>query len=252
MTEFPADPHEPARAEDDTLPLAARTALVSLLTHRFLSRAKTPEAWAGLRAYEGEIRQRLSEMFLDLIVDTEHEVAFKRQSGREDVPVLLRREKPLSRDASLLLVFLRREHAFTDAQDDAVVVSRDQLDEFLSRYHEDSAQDEVRSHRRVGAAIAAVERLGLLTPEPEDAELFAVSPAIVPLITAEELLRFEQVFLAAAAAPAEPAPPAEPVEPSPPADVPASTNAAAAEDAPDTPAPGTPVADPAPSEKELS
>ena len=83
----------------DALPLAGRKALVTLLTHRFVSRARQQEAWAGLLAHEPEIRARLEELFLVLVVDHDHEVAFKRQGGEDDVPVLLRREKPLSRVA---------------------------------------------------------------------------------------------------------------------------------------------------------
>ncbi|ROS54122.1 DUF4194 domain-containing protein [Frigoribacterium sp. PhB24] len=182
-------------AASDALPPAGRKALVTLLTHRFVSRARQQEAWAGLLAYESEIRARLDEMFLVLVVDHDHEVAFKRQGGGDDVPVLLRREKPLSRDASLLMVFARREHAFTDGRDEAVVISKDAVAEFLGRYHDDSDSDEVRARRRVDAAIAALVARDLLTAEPDDAELFVVSPAIVPLMTADRLAHLERVYL---------------------------------------------------------
>lgn len=184
------------------LPLAGRRALVTLLTHRFVSRSHQREAWTGLLAHEDEIRQRLGELFLELEVDHRHEVAFKRQAGGDDAPVLLRREKPLSRDASFLLIFLRREHAFTDADDDAVVVSRDQMAEFLGRYHDD-AHDEVRAARRVDAAIAAMVQRDLLEAEPDDPQLFTVAPAIVPLVRPEQLAHFERVYLAAAEAAAD-------------------------------------------------
>ena len=185
-------------AAPGTLPLAGRRALVTLLTHRFVSRARQKEAWAGLLAHEADIRARLSELFLDLEVDHAHEVAFKRQSGGDDAPVLLRREKPLSRDASFLLVFLRREHAYTDGDDEAVVVSRDQVAEFLGRFHDDTGRDEVRADRRVDAAIAAMVSRDLLEPEPDDPQLFTVSPAIVPLVRPEQLAHLEQVYLDAA------------------------------------------------------
>ncbi|GAB2969764.1 DUF4194 domain-containing protein [Frigoribacterium salinisoli] len=193
--------HAPATAASE-LPLAGRRALVTLLTHRFVARSHQREAWAGLLAHEDEIRQRLGELFLELEVDHRHEVAFKRQAGGDDAPVLLRREKPLSRDASFLLIFLRREHAFTDAEDDAVVVSRDQMAEFLGRYHDD-AHDEVRAARRVDAAVAALLQRDLLEPEPDDPQLFTVAPAIVPLVRPEQLAHFERVYLAAAEAAAD-------------------------------------------------
>jgi hypothetical protein len=188
----------PSGAASDALPLAGRKALVTLLTHRFVSRARQQEAWAGLLAHEAEIRARLDEMFLVLVVDHDHEVAFKRQGGEDDVPVLLRREKSLSRDASLLMVFARREHAFTDGLDEAVVISRDAVVEFVGRYHDDSGADEVRARRRADAAIAALVARDLLSPEPDDPELFVVSPAIVPLMTADRLAHLERVYLEAA------------------------------------------------------
>ncbi|KQO47231.1 MULTISPECIES: DUF4194 domain-containing protein [unclassified Frigoribacterium] len=192
------DADDGAAGVPDALPLAGRKALVTLLTHRFVSRARQQEAWAGLLAHEPEIRARLDELFLVLVVDHDHEVAFKRQSGEDDVPVLLRREKPLSRDASLLMVFARREHAFTDGLDEAVVISKDSVAEFLGRYHDDSGSDEVRARRRVDAAIAALVARDLLTAEPDDPELFVVSPAIVPLMTADRLAHLERVYLEAA------------------------------------------------------
>ena len=186
------------RLVGDTLPREARLALVTLLTSRFITRGTHQEAWRGLLDHEADIRARLDELFLTLHLDVAHEVAFKRQNGEDGVPVPLRREKPLSRDASLLLVLLRQEHAYTDATDEPVTVSRDHIAEFLSRFQADSAHDEVRTDRRVQAAIAALDRLELLTPAPEDPDLLVVSPAVVPLIGTDQLLHLERTFLTGA------------------------------------------------------
>ncbi len=191
-------PGDPGDAFGDPLPeglpVAARKALVTLLTSRFVTRSRHPEAWEALLDHEEELRRRLEELFLTLVIDRDHEVAFKRQGEEEGAPTLLRREKPLSRDASLLLVLLRQEHAYTDAGDDAVTLTRDAIAEFLGRFQADAAHDEVRVDRRVRAAIAAMERLELLVPEPDDPELFVVSPAVVPLVTTTELARLERLF----------------------------------------------------------
>ncbi|UAJ80967.1 DUF4194 domain-containing protein [Leifsonia sp. ZF2019] len=187
-------------AADERLPLAARRALVALLTSRFITRSTHPEAWGGLIDHEDEVRTRLEEIFLTLSIDRDHEVAFKRQSAEDGAPVLLRREKPLSRDASLLLVLLRQEHAYTDASDDAVTVSRDHISEFLGRFQTDAAHDEVRVDRRIRAAIAAMERIGLLVPETDDPDLYVVSPAVVPLVTTTELAHLTRLFQEASGA----------------------------------------------------
>jgi hypothetical protein len=86
-----------------------------------------------------------------------------------------------------------------------VTVTRDHIAEFLGRFQGDSAHDEVRVDRRITAAIAAVERLELLTPGADDPDVYTVSPAVVPLIGVDELARLERMFLAAAGA----EPPAE-------------------------------------------
>jgi len=187
-------------AADERLPLAARRALVTLLTSRFITRATHPEAWSGLVDYEDDVRARLEELFLTLTIDRDHEVAFKRQSAEDGAPVLLRREKPLSRDASLLLILLRQEHAYTDAADDAVTVGRDHIAEFLGRFQTDASHDEVRVDRRIRAAIAAMERIGLLVPETDDPDLYVVSPAVVPLVTTTELAHLTRLFQEASGA----------------------------------------------------
>lgn len=185
---------------EERLPLPARRALVTLLTSRFITRSTHPDAWSGLIDYEEDVRARLDELFLTLTIDRDHEVAFKRQSAEDGAPVLLRREKPLSRDASLLLVLLRQEHAYTDAGDDAVTIGRDHIAEFLGRFQVDAAHDEVRVDRRIRAAIAAMERIGLLTPEPDDPDLHVVSPAVVPLVTTTELAHLTRLFQEASGA----------------------------------------------------
>lgn len=191
---------EPDSPGGSHLPTAARRALATLLTHRFITRSRNRSAWDALLVYENEIRERLADMFLFLVVDRDYEVAFKRQDPAEDAPRLLRRDKPLHRDASLLLIHLRKEHTYMDATDDPVVITRAQVAEFLRPFREDGDGDEARFERRVEAAIRAADELKLLTQDPDADYLFTVSPAVVPLIGAEEMMRFEQYFIRAAEA----------------------------------------------------
>jgi hypothetical protein len=200
LDEYDTEDGEPDSSGGSRLPTTARRALATLLTHRFIMRSRNRSAWDALLAYEDEIRERLADMFLILVVDRDYEVAFKRQDPAEDAPRLLRRDKPLHRDASLLLVHLRKEHTYTDATDEPVVITRAQVAEFLRPFREDGDGDEARFERRVDAAIHAVDELKLLTPDPDADYLFTVSPAVVPLISTDELMRFEQYFTQAAEA----------------------------------------------------
>jgi hypothetical protein len=186
-------------ALDDRLPEPARRTLVSLLMNRYVSRARNRTAWEGILAAEHDLRARLDEMYLDLVIDREAEVAFKRQQDGDDVPRMLRREKALTRDASFVLIFLRREYAFADPDDGPVVVTREQVGEFLRAYREDGDGDDARFSRRVDAAInTLVKPWQILEPDPAVDYLFTISPVIVPLVGADEMRRFDEVFRNAA------------------------------------------------------
>ena len=190
---------------EDRLPEPARRALVSLLMNRYISRTRNRPAWEGIVAYESDLRARLDEMYLDLILDRAAEVAFKRQQDGDDVPRMLRREKALTRDTSFVLIFLRREYAFADPDDGPVVISRDQISEFLRAYREDGDSDDARFSRRVDAAInALIKPWQILEPDPAVDYLFTISPVIVPLVGVDEIRRLEAAFRQAAAGPGGP------------------------------------------------
>ena len=184
----------------DRLSEPARRALVSLLMNRYICRARHRIAWEGILTSENELRARLDEMYLDLIVDHEAEVAFKRQQDGDDVPRVLRREKAMTRDASFVLIFLRREYAFADPDDGPVMVTREQIGEFLRAYREDGASDDARFSRRVDAAInALIKPWQILEPDPAVDYLFTISPVVVPLVGVDEMRRLEAAFRQAAA-----------------------------------------------------
>lgn len=191
----------------DRLPEPARRALVSLLMNRYISRARHRTAWEGIVSFEDDLRARLDEMYLDLVVDQEAEVAFKRQQDGEDIPRVLRRERALTRDASFVLVFLRREYAFADPDDGPVMITREQIGEFLRPYREDGDGDDARFSRRVDAAINTLIRpWQILESDPAVDYLFTVSPVIVPLIGADEMRRLEAAFRRGATGPDSPLP----------------------------------------------
>jgi len=76
-----------------------------------------------------------------------------------------------------------------------VVVTRDQIGEFLRTFQAAGNGDAARFERRVDAAInSLVKPLGLLIPDPEVDYLFTVSPVVVPLVGTDEIQRFEAAF----------------------------------------------------------
>lgn len=78
------------------------------------------------------------------------------------------------------------------------MITRAQLVEFLRPFREEGDGDEARFDRRVDGAIRAATEMRLLTPDPDADNLFTVSPAVVPLIGADEMIRMERYFVQAA------------------------------------------------------
>jgi hypothetical protein len=115
---------------------------------------------------------------------------------------MLRREKALTRDASFVLIFLRREYTFADPDDGPVMITREQIGEFLRAYREDGDSDDARFSRRVDAAInTLIKPWQILEPDPAVDYLFTISPVVVPLVGVDQMSRLETAFRQAAAGP---------------------------------------------------
>ena len=180
---------------ENRLPDLARRALVTLLMNRYVSRARHRAAWDGIRVYRAELSARLDEMFLDLVVDEDAGVAFKRQQDGEDVPRVLRRERPLTRDASFVLIHLAQEYAQADPDDGPVVITRDQIGEFLRTFREEGDSDDARFSRRVDGAInTLIKPWQIIERDPNVDYLFTISPVIAPLIGPDEMVRLHAAF----------------------------------------------------------
>lgn len=185
----------------DGLAEEARRALHALLTRRYVWRERHKVAWEGVLNFEDQLRDRLNDMYLDLVVEREVGVAFKRQQEGDDIPRMLRRDKPLTRDASLVILFLRREYGFADDTAGPVVITREQIGEFLRAFREDGDSDDARFFKRVDAAINTLVRpWQLLEPDPEADYLFTISPVIEPLVGVDEITRLQAAYQQAAAA----------------------------------------------------
>lgn len=177
------------------LPDAGRRALVALLSNRVLARSRNVAAWKGLVDHEPEIAQRLADLYLRLEIDHDRGVAFKRQVDADDAPRLLRRESnELSRDASLLLLYLAQQCAYSDPATEAVVTS-EQIGEFLRTFRGDQDNDESRFERRVSTAInALVKPWSLLIADPAVKGTFTVSAVVPMLLGVDEVLRLEGIY----------------------------------------------------------
>lgn len=176
--------------DEGGLDVLQRRALVALLKHRFISAQTHPSEWRAVAADPDLFRGRLHDLFLDLAVDPEREVAHKRQvtpeGGGRPFPTLLH-DTPWGREETLVLVFLRgRFRAETGAGTTRAYVDRDAVLAYVEQFRPRHATDVAGDARRARAALEAVYRTGLLLG-PATGDRFEISRAIEVLLPMERL-----------------------------------------------------------------
>ncbi|NQX13595.1 DUF4194 domain-containing protein [Microbacteriaceae bacterium VKM Ac-2855] len=179
--------------DEGRLSLDQRRTLVALLKNRYISPARHPLEWRTLLESEALFRGRLNEVFLELHVDHNYEVAFKRQarpeSGRAFPTLLL--DIAYTREETILLVFLRtrlRSERAGGAQN--VVVDHDELLEYVASFRPahatDHAGDGARTERAIEKLLAA--KILLRSTDPKRHRLSPVLEVLLPLERLQELL----------------------------------------------------------------
>jgi hypothetical protein len=186
-----------------SLPLDARRVLVQLLSGPSLDGRRHGRLWPALLRYQDAIRSRLAELFLELVTDTEAQVAFVRQAdtGDLDTPILLRR-KSLTYLESVLLLYLRQLLAEADVRGERAVVSVAEMVEQMKLYEQNLNTDRAGFEKRIGAAIEKVKKNSLISAIRGSDERYEVSPTLKLLFSAEEIGALVRIY-ASARAPAD-------------------------------------------------
>lgn len=178
-----------------TLPADARRVLVHLLLGPSLDARRQTHMWPILLRYEEAVRSHLNELFLDLIVDREQQIAFTRQvvSDELDVPVLLRRESLTFID-SVLLLYLRRQLTQSETQGERAVLAIQEMTGHLAVFEPKGNTDHAKFTRQVERAIEKAKRLNLVHTIHGGEERYEVSPALKILFPAEEILALTKIY----------------------------------------------------------
>lgn len=175
--------------DEGGLDLAQRRALVALLKQRFITAASHPREWQALVANPRVIRTRLNDVFLDLHLDADREVAFKRQVSPEGggrFPTLLH-DVAWTREETILLVYLRSRARSEQAAGAAkTFVDREDMLEHVASLRPPHATDQTADSKRSANAIESLNRAGLLVGSATD-DRFEVSPVIDVLLPLERL-----------------------------------------------------------------
>lgn len=185
------DEHSVSLFEGDEggLDYGQRQALVALLKQRFISARTHPRDWQVLVEHERTLRSRLNDVFLDLQVDREREVAWKRQAlaeGGARFPTLLH-DTAWSREETLVLVHLRdRLRAGLAGGDARVYLDRDDVLDYVASYRPAHATDESGDEKRARNALTSIVKAGLLIATDAD-DRFEISEAVESLLPLELL-----------------------------------------------------------------
>lgn len=166
-----------------------RRTLVSVLKKRYISASRNPGDWRVLMAHRRLLESRLNDLFIQLVVDTDRQVAYKRHAhpdqGTQPFPTVLH-DQSYSREETILLVHLRMLLQGRRPEDPAVFVDRGALMEEIGNYRAPHATNQVRDEKTARSAIDSLVRLDLLI-DSGDNERFQVAPVVEVLMSVERL-----------------------------------------------------------------
>jgi len=170
------------------LPLDTRRTLVQLLSGPSLDGRRHPKLWPVLLRDEKIVRRRLADLFLELDIDSDMQVAFTRQAGQDEVefPTLLRRAQLTFID-SVLLLYLRQQLSQAASRGERAVVSKDDIIEHLRMYEKTGNTDKAGFDKRVQASIEKIKKHYILQKIHSSEDRFEVSPTLKLLFSAEEI-----------------------------------------------------------------
>jgi Domain of unknown function (DUF4194) len=198
-----AEGHDDVALENETrfsgdtglLPVPARRVLVRLLLGPSLDARRHEKLWAILKRYERDLKSRLHDIFLELVVDNETKVAFTRQvvSEEVEVPILLRKQS-LSFLESVLLLFLRQKFTLSDAHAERAVVDQLEMTEYMNAYERSDNVDMSRFGRQMEGAIEKAKKLGVLLKLPGAEDRFEISASLRLLFPIEEIQALTKAY----------------------------------------------------------
>ncbi|WP_158240359.1 DUF4194 domain-containing protein [Mycobacterium hubeiense] len=166
-----------------------RRTLVSLLKKRYISAERNPVDWRVVMQNRRLLESRLNELFIQLVIDTDRGVAYKRHAqpdhGTQPFPTVLH-DQSYSREETILLVHLRMLLRGRQPDDPAVFVDRAELMDEVANYRPADATNQVRDEKAARAAIESLTRLDLLI-DSGDGERFRVAPIVEVLMSLQRL-----------------------------------------------------------------
>jgi hypothetical protein len=154
-----------------------------------------PALWQSLLLLQGQVRDYLAVLGLELALDESEGYAFPRQKpareGEPPLPRLIQR-RPLSYPISLLLALLRKRLLETDARggDTRLILGRDQIVDLARQFHAD-IPNAARLQERIEGQIEKIAEMGFLRRLRRSEDQYEVSRVLKAFIDAEWLQGLE-------------------------------------------------------------
>lgn len=188
------DEHDLARqgSSGGALVDESRRVLVALLQGPYIDGRRDPARYGQLLRDRVAIENRLADMFVELVLDDDAQVAFVRQSEADpDAPKLLRRLRGLNRLDSVLILVLRQHLLTQSSRGQRAVVSEAELASTLATYRRADSTDEAGFAKDIRTSIAKLQRAGLLE---EQGDSFEVSPVLKLMVTPDTARTFIELY----------------------------------------------------------
>lgn len=183
-------------ATEQPLGVDTRRALVQLLKGPLITAASHPDVWRAIIRDERVLRARLADVFLDLLIDEESELAFTRpapvdESSAEKIPSVLRTVALTFMDTVMLLAL--RQRLLAAQRGERVIVEAAELVEQLEVYRAALSTDAAGYQRRVNASWEKLKGYSLLAGTSTPGR-FEISPVLRQLFDAEQIALVEAEF----------------------------------------------------------
>lgn len=170
------DRHILTAADRGRLPELTRRVLVSLLQGPYVARELHPNLWPVLVTNEDLIRERLGDLFLQLVSDQEAGVAFVRPMTDADVDLPRTiRSMPLTFVDTVLVLFLRER--LLQGSGARVFVGRDEIDDHCAAFRAADDTNLALFGKRVNASVSKLKDASILRSTSEG-DRYEVSPVL--------------------------------------------------------------------------
>jgi hypothetical protein len=182
------------------LAMDTRRVLVQLLSGPSLDGRRHSRLWPVLIRDEAIVRGRLADLFLELVIDMDQQVAFTRQAdvGELKAPILLRRS-PLTFIDSIVLLFLRHRLTQSDVRGERAVLAAFEIVEHAAPYERAVSTDHAGFAKKIRASIEKMKKNSILQKVRGSEDRYEISPTLKLLFSAEQIVALTEQYQALAA-----------------------------------------------------